>query len=415
MALTAVLITACTSTSTLENLPAQDPSKDTMADGQAADIPDAALPDSGGRTQAPGEATPGLPPIGVDPPPVLALFEFKTDFSRHSVPYEEIISGGPPKDGIPPIDEPKFISVEEAGEWLRPVEPVILVQVGEDARAYPLQILTYHEIVNDTIGGLPLAITFCPLCNTAIVFERTVDERLLDFGTTGHLRFSNLLMYDRQTETWWQQGNGEAIIGELLGARLEFYPGAIISWDEFRSSFPAGKVLSRETGFSRPYGRNPYIGYDDVNNPPFLYRGPAAPGALPPVARVLTVDLEDEAVAYPYEVLEEARVVNDTVGGEDIVVVWQPGTASALDAASIAEGRDVGAANAYSRQLDGQLLTFRFENNRMIDDQTGSEWNFLGLAVSGALAGKQLEPIVAINHFWFSWAAFKPETRIYQP
>jgi hypothetical protein len=181
-----------------------------------------------------------------------------------------------------------------------------LVQVDGDARAYPLQILTWHEIVNDTVGGLPLTVTFCPLCNTAIAFERTLDGRVLDFGTTGRLRFSNLLMYDRQTESWWQQAGGDAIAGELAGRTLTFYPATIVGWDEFKTAHPEGQVLSRETGFGRSYGRNPYIGYDDINSSPFLFRGPDTPDALPPMARVLTVDLNGAAVAYPYDVLAEA-------------------------------------------------------------------------------------------------------------
>jgi len=363
-------------------------------------------------TKAPAMA-PTLSPD--EPPPAGAQVEFTTDFSKHTVSYGEILSGGPPKDGIPAIDDPRFISVEEAEQWLSPVEPVILVQVGDDARAYPLQILTWHEIVNDTVGGMPLTVTFCPLCNTAIAFERTVDGRELDFGTTGRLRYSNLIMYDRQTETWWQQATGEAIAGELTGTQLKFHPVSIISWADFNTHHPTGQVLSRDTGFGRDYGRNPYIGYDDANNSPFLYDGPPTPGALPAVARVLTVDLNGEAVAYPYDVLKEARVVNDTVGGMDIVVVWQAGTASALDARRIVDGRDVGAAGAYSRMLDSETLTFSLDGERIVDDQTGSEWNVLGQAVGGKLAGKSLTPVVAINHFWFSWAAFKPKTRIYQP
>jgi len=348
-------------------------------------------------------------------PPVGVAGEFKTDFSKHTIPYREILSGGPPKDGIPSLDHLRFVPVAEADVWLKPVEPVIFVQVSKDARAYPLQILIWHEIVNDTVGGLPLVVTFCPLCNTAIAFERTVNGQELDFGTTGRLRYSNLIMYDRQTETWWQQAIGEAIAGELTGLRLNNYPASIISWEEFKSSYPEGKVLSRETGFSRSYGQNPYVGYDDVNNPPFLYKGPETPGVLPPVARVLTVDLNGEAVAYPYDVLKKLHVVNDTDGGEDIVVLWAPGTSSALDAGTVAGGRDVGTSTAYSRQIDGKSLTFTFDGSRIVDQETGSEWNLLGKAVNGALAGKMLEPVVAINHFWFSWAAFKPETRVYQP
>ena len=350
-----------------------------------------------------------------EPPPARAASEFTTDFSKHSVPYSEILSGGPPKDGIPALKDPQFVSIANADKWLKPAEPVILVEVGEDTRAYPIQILIWHEIANDTIGGEPFVVTFCPLCNTAIAFKRTVDGQILDFGTTGRLRYSNLIMYDRQTETWWQQATGEAIAGEMTGMQLEFYPAVIISWQDFKTAHPNGQVLSRETGYPRNYGNNPYVGYDDVNNPPFLYRGPATPGQLPPVARVLTIDLNGEAVAYPYETLQEIGVANDTVGNEAIVVFWQVGTVSPLDRATTASGRDVGAAAAFSRMIDEQTLTFEAENGIIKDIETDSTWNVLGMATRGPLAGTQLTPVVSINHFWFSWAAFRPETRIFRP
>jgi Protein of unknown function (DUF3179) len=162
--------------------------------------------------------------LSQESPPEFASIEFKTDFSKHCVHYSEIFSGGPPKDGIPAIDAPRFVSVSSADTWLKPKEPVIFLQVGNDARAYPIQILIWHEIVNDTVGGVPVAVTFCPLCNTAIAFERTINGRVLDFGTTGRLRFSNLLMYDRQTESWWQQAIGQAIIGQLTGTQLVARP-----------------------------------------------------------------------------------------------------------------------------------------------------------------------------------------------
>ncbi len=349
-----------------------------------------------------------------EPPPARAESEFTTDFSKHSVPYSEILSGGPPKDGIPPIDAPQFIPVNEADKWLENREPVVFVQVGDDARAYPIQILMWHEIVNDTVGNEPLIVSFCPLCNTAIAFKRTFNDQVLDFGTTGRLRYSNLIMYDRQTETWWQQATGDAIAGEHTGAQLEFYPASMISWADFKDLHPNGKVLSRDTGHPRDYGRNPYFGYDDINQTPFLFDG-ATPDQLPPMARVLTIDLNGEAVAYPYDVLSELNVINDVVGGNDVVIFWTEGTASALDTSNIPEGRDVGAAVAYSRLLDGTTLDFEFKDGKILDKQTGSEWNIFGLAVAGELNDSQLTPIVSINHFWFSWAAFKPETRIYQP
>ncbi len=181
-------------------------------------------------------------------------------------------------------------------------------------------------------------------------------------------------------------------------------------------------MLSRETGYQRDYGRNPYAGYDDVNRPPFLYDGPPTPDVLPPMARVVTVDpsassgqaLNEEAVAYPYDVLQEVHVVNDTVGGIPIVVLWAPGTASALDAGSVAGGDDIGAATTFSRELDGHTLTFVLKGDRIVDEQSGSEWDVLGKAVSGPQEGSQLAPVVSVNHFWFSWAAFKPETHIYR-
>jgi hypothetical protein len=347
--------------------------------------------------------------------PINAAQEFSTDFSISSIDFGEILSGGPPKDGIPSIDNPEFISVREVDGWINPNEPVILVDLNNEAKAYPLQILVWHEIVNDNVGGIPVIVTFCPLCNTAIAFSRTVEGEIYDFGTTGRLRFSNLIMYDRQTETWWQQAEGKAIIGTLTGTQLEFLPSAIISWDDFKKNYPDGLVLSKQTGFSRSYGRNPYVGYDDVNNPPFLYQGPETPGRLPPVARVLAIEIGTESVAYPYELLSQEFAVNDIVAGEEIAVFWSPGTASALDAALIADGNDVGTAVSYRRRLNDSVLTFFYDGKNIVDNETGSTWDILGNAISGELTGNHLEPVISVNHFWFSWVAFRPETRVYQP
>ncbi|MFH0916496.1 MAG: DUF3179 domain-containing protein [bacterium] len=357
-------------------------------------------------TQPPALLPPENPPAG-------AVSEFSTDFTIHSIPYSEVFSGGPPKDGIPALDNPRFVSVSEADEWLGDLEPVTVFQEQGDVRVYPLQILIWHEIVNDVVGGRPVVITFCPLCNTAIVFDATISGRPLDFGTTGRLRFSNLLMYDRQTESWWQQAGGDAVIGELTGARLTFLPAAITSWDEVRNRHPDAQVLSRDTGHRLDYGRNPYPGYDDVNSSPFLFRGDT-PDQLPAMARVTTVELNGEAAAYPNTVLQEIGVVNDAVGGVEVVVFWQPGLASALDSDSISEGQDVGANGVFERTLNGQTLSFTMSGAGITDDQTGSTWNILGEATGGSLVGQALAPVVKVDHFWFSWAAFRPDTRIYQ-
>jgi len=343
-------------------------------------------------------------------PPSGAAAQFSTDFSKHSVSYGDILSGGPPKDGIPAIDAPSYVSIDDADEWISDVEPIIAVEVDGEARAYPLQILTWHEIVNDVLNEKPLSVSFCPLCNTAIAFEREFDGQILDFGTTGRLRYSNLIMYDRQTETWWQQATGDGIAGEYTGEQLTFYPAAMISWADYKSQYPDGDVLSKDTGFNRNYGQNPYAGYDDINQRPFLFDGEYNDN-LPPMARVLTIELNGETVAYPYQTLEEAGVINDKVGGEEITVFWTEGTASALDEGLIELGRDVGSAVAYSSQGH----TFFAKDGFIFDEATGGSWSIFGEAVEGELAGESLSPVVAVNHFWFSWAAFKPETRVYQP
>jgi hypothetical protein len=341
---------------------------------------------------------------------------WSTDFSRYAIRLDEIISGGPGKDGIPAIDDPKFEAVASV-DWLEPKEPVIAFGIGEDWRAYPIQILVWHEIVNDTVADTPVTITFCPLCHTAIAFDRRVGERVLDFGTTGNLRHSDLVMYDRLTESWWQQVTGQAIVGELTGTQLEFLPSQLISWESFRTEYPNGQVLSRDTGHFRNYGANPYAGYDSLDSEPFLLQDATLiDGRLSPKVRIVGLQIDDEAVAYPFPFLSEARVVNDEVAGTSVVVIWRPGTASALDVGSIAHGADVGAANAFNRQVADRALTFEpAGNGQMRDRETGSLWSFAGRAVEGELVGTQLELLVSDSPFWFAWAIFRPDTRIWQP
>lgn len=266
----------------------------------------------------------------------------RTDFSRHAVPLEEIISGGPPKDGIPAIDDPVFAPAAEIAD-LPPTEPVIGFAVGGDARAYPLRVMMWHEIVNDTVGGVPVAVTYCPLCNAAIAFDRRVGGRVLDFGTTGKLRHSDLVMYDRQTESWWQQFTGRAIVGEMTGAKLEMLPVRLESFARFRARHPEGKVLLPPNPEARPYGINPYRGYDRAGRP-FLYRGDL-PAGIAPLARVVAVGDR----AWSLELLRERGRIEDG----DLLLTWEPGQASALDAEVIAEGWDVGNVTVQRRTAGG--------------------------------------------------------------
>ena len=338
---------------------------------------------------------------------------WETDFSLHTVPYDSIMSGGPPRDGIPPIDAPTFVTFTEADEFLDPLEPVVSFVHEGNARAYPLQIMTWHEIVNDEVGGIPVVVTFCPLCNSAIVFHRELDGDIYTFGTTGKLRNSDLIMWDRQTESWWQQLTGEAIVGELAGRKLTFLPAAIISWNDFKAIYPDGKVLSKKTGYLRNYGANPYTGYDRVDQPPFLYSG-ELDDRLQPKERVLTVNIGETHAAFPFSVLETELVVNHNVGGVDLVALFKPGVRSALDKGMIRSGRQIGAAGLFRAELDGEKLMFRSDGGRFVDTGTGSVWNIRGEAVEGPLKGKTLTPVPHTNSFWFAVAAFRPDTGIYR-
>jgi len=339
---------------------------------------------------------------------------WETDFTKSSVPSSELLQRVA-REGIPALEGAAvpFLATSEV-DFLRDQEPVISLEVGDDARAYPLQVLIWHEIVNDVVGGRPVAVTFCPLCNTAIVFDSVVDGRALSFGVSGFLRNSDLVMFDRETESWWQQATGEAIVGDFTGSQLKPLPAVIVSWSDFKEAFPKGRVLSTETGYRRTYGTNPYLGYDDVDSTPFLYFG-KSDGRLAAAERVVTVEIGDETVAYPFHLLEGQPVVVDSVGGTEIVVFFKPGTVSALDQNSIADSRDVGAATVFLPAADERRLTFRAVGDAFVDNETGSRWDILGRAIDGALAGSELEPVVSGNHFWFAWAAFKPETRIWQP
>ena len=342
---------------------------------------------------------------------------WNTDWSKATIDLSELRRGlgaPDPRDVIRPIDEPKLETVEEASAWLDDREPVALAKAGGEARAYPLRILTWHEVVNDNLGGLPVAVTYCPLCNSAVGFEREVEGQLLTFGVSGLLRNSDLVMWDRQTESLWQQLSGEGIVGELAGAQLEFLSVTLVSWETFREQFPDGTVLSQDTGFGRSYGINPYDFYDSANRP-FLFSGDVD-DRFPAMERVLGIVLNETNKAYPFSLISEEGVVNDEVAGEPIVVFWgDEDTASALSAPQIAEGRAVGTGAAYSRTVGEQVLTFRSAGeDRFEDDETGTTWDLLGNGVDGPLAGENLEPVIGDTPLWFAWAAFNEGSPVYE-
>ncbi|MEE8334013.1 MAG: DUF3179 domain-containing protein [Alphaproteobacteria bacterium] len=290
--------------------------------------------------------------------PATWKFEWtKTDFSRHSVKFDEIMSGGPGKDGIPAIDKPRFVPIQEmtTKKWIGDTEPVISVEIAGDRRAYPLRLLIWHEIVNDTVGGVPVTVTYCPLCNSAIVFDRRIAGRILDFGTTGKLRNSDLVMYDRQTESWWQQFMGEAIIGDMTGTRLKMLPARVESFARFRDRAPDGKVLVPTGDVRRNYGANPYRGYD-TSARPFLYGG-EMPKGIKPLAYVLAIGDH----AWSLDLLRREKRIEFG----KLVISWTPGQNSALDHYRIGQGRDIGNIVVQRRTANGMVdavhdLTFAF-------------------------------------------------------
>ena len=422
VAVVAVVGVACSSGGTSVASPSSDlvAAAPAVTDASSATTPALTL----------GDPTKILPSISdstakVTPPPDLIVVEdkdeeleraqfstrgWKTDFSKRTVPISDIFSGGPGKDGIPAIDNPQFESVEAAGQWLVDNEPVQVVDINGEVKAYPLGILIWHEIVNDTVGGVPVVVTYCPLCNSALTFDRRLGDRVLDFGVSGNLRFSDMIMYDRQTETWWQQLEGVGIIGELVGEQLTFLASPVVSWKQFKTAHPDGAVLSRDTGFNRRYGSNPYSLYDTSS--PFLFFG-ETDIRLKALDRIVAIDEGGETVAIPFEVLELEKVVPYTLAGKDLVVFFQAGTNSALDASNIAVGRDVGATNVFRPVIGDQQLTFEATDDGFVDNETGTTWNLLGQGLTGPLAGEQLEAVPHGNHCWFAWGVFKPDTVVY--
>ena len=351
-------------------------------------------------------------------PPAFSSLEWRTLWGIRIIEFEELRSGCPWRDCIPSIEDPRFETIEEALATSAAAIPIVHVELNGDARGYPLDVLTRHEIVNDVIGGEPVAVTFCPLCNTAIAFRRSVGGEVLEFGVSGLLRNSDLVMYDRATHSLWQQATGRALVGAYVGARLEKLPAAIISFGQFAEEFPDGLVLSRG---GRPYGENPYGGYDDEDRRPFLFAGEIDP-RLPGTRRVVALETTDPAtgaaeyIAYPWPLLAERRAINDTRGGLPIAVLWTSGTNTALGARSIAQAEDIGAAAVFNT-LIGDIALFLEPNpeddRTFIDNASGSVWNIFGRAISGPFEGTQLEPLVHADYFWFAWAAFHPQTEVY--
>lgn len=342
---------------------------------------------------------------------------WSTDFSNATVDLNELLVGIPssdPRDAIPPIDSPNFASVDDSA-WIGDREPGVVLEIEGEARFYPLSVMTRHEIVNDEFGDLPVAVTYCPLCNTAVTFDRRLNDDVLRLGVSGLLRNSDLVMWDDVTQTLWQQIKGEGIVGELAGEKLTLLPTAIVSWADFKEEHPDGRALSDDQGFGIPYGLNPYEFYSSRSAPYNFFSG-EIDDRYPALERVVGVTVGESSKAYAFSDIAEERAVNDSLGGMPIVVFWgSPDTADALDSRQIAESQGVGTGVAFSAAAGGEDLTFEAsEDGNFRDVETGSTWNIFGRAIEGPLAGERLELLTHRNEFWFAWQAFFPESEVWE-
>jgi uncharacterized protein DUF3179 len=315
---------------------------------------------------------------------------------KHTVPLDQIVSGGPPPDGIPSIDSPKFITVNDADKFLADSDKVVGININGDIKAYPLQILVWHEIVNDKVGGTLVAVTYCPLCFTNQVFNRTVNNAILQFGTSGKLYNSNLVMYDRSSKSLWSQAMGEGIVGNYAGIKLQKLPFDVAYWKDWKQLYPQSKVLSKDTGSPRPYGADPYADY--YGSPDILFPISNRDNRLG--LKEIVVGLQNDGLNKAYKMIdiEKLKVINDQLNNKSVILF----SLYPL------------MARAFNSSIDGHTLTFQYNfSNKFTDKQTGSQWDFEGMSINGPLKGKQLLRLPFDEGYWFEWSAFYPTTKIY--
>lgn len=317
---------------------------------------------------------------------------------KHVVPLSEIIASGPAKDGMPPIDKPSFESVAAADQYLKDDGLGIDIANGKAHRFYPFQVLAWHVAVNDTIAGKPILVAFCPLCREGAVFRRTLGDRTLQFGTAGQVWNGMTLLYARPDEGVWAAAAGFALTGPDAGAQLEPYPFRVVTWSRWKSAYPDGAVLKRESGSNRDYTLDPYGRYATDQNLLF----PVVRSDIRHAAKGLVFGavFGKDAVAYAAKDAAKKEVIDDMLDQRPITI-W----GNRADSTAVAFRTD---------RPGGTRLTFQLNTNDQITDrETGSLWYLDGTAVSGPLRGTTLEPVPLFRGFWYCWAGVHPETRLY--
>ncbi len=280
------------------------------------------------------------------------------DFTTHSIPIKEILSGGPPKDGIPALTNPKFVPAKSA-DFVKKNDRILGLIINGEAKAYPINIMNWHEIVNDVIGGMPVMVSYCPLCGTGMAFDPVIQGKKYLFGVSGLLYKSDVLMYDRETESLWSQIKKEAVTGKMTGTRLKMLPLAHTTWEGWRKKHPETKVLSTETGFRRNYFRDPYATYAQTDQ--LMFPVGEVDDRYPPKSWVLGVEINGHSKAYSFTELKNApRRFKDQLGLEGIEIVYEP----------------------------------EFKTTVVLDQK-----------------GKEIPSLIA---YWFAWSAFHPDTEIFR-
>lgn len=352
-------------------------------------------------------------------PPVVNLDAVPpVDTSQHSVPIRDVVfdtfNGGflrlnearsPDirrlRDAIKPIYRPRY-GTERELPWLLGSDLVIGFSSRRGAYAYPLKVLNFRELVNDVIDGVPVLVSYCPLCGSGVVYSRTIDGRTLLFGNTSALYQSDLVMYDHETGSYWFQVQGEAIVGKLTGKRLKALPSATLTWAEWKRLHPDTRLLVGDAGapFSFQYAQDPFLGYSqslDAGRFPFPVSKDKLDGRLRASEIVLTAEVNAARKAYPLRLIGNAAV-NDAIGDAPVVVF----------------SRD-GSGFAYRATVERRRLTFALKGDAFVDRETGSSWNAAGQALSGRLKGSRLEPLPSRRAFWFSIAIANPGIALYLP
>ena len=346
----------------------------------------------------------------------LGVHEYwNTNKNKSSVSLKEFISIIP-REALPPINIPKFLTETGASARYKPNEPFVVVVINKTEKAYPLKILMYHEVINDVIVGKPILITYNPLCNSVAVYHRKLKNHtssVLTFASSGMLRKANTVLWDWETQSWWQQITGECLVGEMQGTVLEKIPTKVLSYKQFYKNYPFGLMMSDKGEQNIKYGTNPYYKYDDItkDKPLLLTFEPSK--RLPPIQRIVNIHINNISLIYPLDILQKSHVFNDKPLDNAIVIFYKEGLPSLLDEEYILESKDVGMLAVYSSNVYGQMLSFIQTNKAIKDKETNSTWDFTGRCVQGRLKGTQLKPLHHDLHFAFAALAFYPNSLIF--